>query len=168
MLDVRAGRPAAAGSAIDLALFTVGHGFDAEPFDVRVLEDGRVIRVVTVDPPGDGAVTRTVVPVSPRREGATLYTVEIPADESELVAANNARSVLVPPPARPRRVLLVEGGPGYEHSFLKRVWLADPGLTLDAVVRKGLNERGEQTFYVQGDPARTAALAAYDAVKSRP
>ena len=159
VLDVRAGRPAAAGSAIDLAFSAVGHGFDAEPFDARVLEDGRVIRVVTVTPPGDGAVTRTVVPVSPKRESATLYTVEIPVDEGELVAANNARSVLVPPPARPRRVLLVEGGPGYEHSFLKRVLRGDPGVVVDAVVDKGRNDLGERTFYVQGAAGRAEALA---------
>lgn len=159
VLDLTAGRPAAAGSAIDLAFSTVGHGFDADPFDVRVLEDGRVTRVVTVTPPGDGAVTRTVVPVSPGRESATLYTVEIPVDESELVPANNVRSVLVPPPARPRRVLLVEGGPGYEHSFLKRVLRADPGVVVDAVIDKGRNDLGERTFYVQGAAGRAEALA---------
>ncbi len=159
VLDLTAGRPAAAGSAIDLAFSTVGHGFGADSFDVRVLEDGRVVRVVTVTPPRDGAVARTVVPVSPRRESATLYTVEIPVDESELVAANNVRSVLVPPPARPRRVLLVEGGPGYEHSFLKRVLRGDPGVVVDAVIDKGRNDLGERTFYVQGAAGRAEALA---------
>ncbi len=159
VLDVSAGPPAAAGSAIDLAFSTVAHGFDGEPFDVRVLEDGRVIRVVTVDPPADGAVARTVVPVSPKGEGATLYTVEIPADEGGLVAGNNARRVLVPPRARPRRVLLVEGGPGYEHSFLKRVLRGDPGIVVDAVIDKGRNDLGERTFYVQGAADRAGALA---------
>lgn len=159
VIDLSASRPAAAGSAVDLAFSTVGHGFDAEPFDVRVLEDGRVIRVVTVEPPGDGAVTRTVVPVSPKREGATLYSVEIPVDESERVTANNARRVLVPPPARPRRVLLVEGGPGYEHAFLKRVLRGDPGVVVDAVIDKGRNDLGERTFYVQGAAGRARALA---------
>ncbi len=159
VIDLTADRPAAAGSAIDLAFSTVGHGFGADPFDVRVLEDGRVIRVVTVTPPADGAVTRTVVPVSPKRESATLYTVEIPVDESELVPANNARSVLVPPPARPRRVLLVEGGPGYEHSFLKRALRGDPGVVVDAVIDKGRNDLGERTFYVQGAAGRAGALA---------
>ena len=159
VLDVSAGRPAAAGSAVDLAFSTVAHGFDGEPFDVRVLEDGRLIRVVTMDPPADGAVARSVVAVSPKGEGATLYTVEIPLDASERVAGNNARRVLVPPPARPRRVLLVEGGPGYEHSFLKRVLRGDPGIVVDAVVDKGRNDLGERTFYVQGAADRAEALA---------
>ena len=159
VLELNAGRPGAAVTTVDLAFSTVGHGFDGEPYDVRVLEDGRVIRVVTVDPPGDGAVARTVVPVSPSREGATLYTVEVPVDASESVAANNALRVLVPPPARPRRLLLVEGGPGYEHSFLKRALRGDPGVVVDAVVDKGRNDLGERTFYVQGAAGRVEALA---------
>ncbi len=159
VIELSAGRPAAAGSVVDLAFSTVGHGFDGEPFDVRVLEDDRLIAVVTVDPPGDGAVTRTVVPVSPGRDGATLYTVEIPVDSSEPVAANNTRRVLVPPPARSRRVLLVEGGPGYEHSFLKRVLRGDPGVVVDAAIEKGRNDLGERTFYVQGAAGRVEALA---------
>ena len=159
VLELSAGGPAAAGSAVDLVFSTVGHGFAGEPFDVRVLEDDRLVAVVTVDPPGDGAAARTVVPVSPNRESATLYTVEIPVDAGEAVAANNARRVLVPPPVRPRRVLLVEGAPGYEHSFLKRVLRGDPGVVVDAVVDKGRNDLGERTFYVQGAAGRVEALA---------
>ncbi len=159
VIDLVAGRPVVAESAIDLAFSTVSHGFGAEPFEVRVLEDGRAIRAVTVNPPGDGAVTRTVVPVSPKPDGATLYTVEIPVDAGELVAANNVRRVLVPPPGRRRRVLLVEGGPGYEHSFLKRVLRSDPGVVIDAVIDKGRNDLGERTFYIQGAADRTPALA---------
>ena len=159
VLDLSAGRPVSAGSAVDLVFSTVGHGFGAEPFEVRVLEDGRLARVVTVRPPGDGAVTRTVVPVSPAPEDATLYTVEVPVAAGEPVAENNVRRVLVPPPGRPRRVLLVEGGPGYEHAFLKRVLRRDPGVVVDAVIDKGRNDLGEPTFHVQGAADRAPALA---------
>ena len=159
VVELSAGRPVVAESAVDLAFSTVGHGFGAEPFEVRVLEDGRLMQVVTVNPPGDGAATRTVVPVSPKPESATLYTVEIPVDAGELVAGNNVRRVLVPPPGRPRRVLLVEGGPGYEHSFLKRVLRGDPGVVVDAVIDKGRNDLGERTFYIQGAAGRASALA---------
>ena len=57
---------------------------------------------------------------SPARGAATVYTVEIPAAAGELGPGEQPRSVLVQPPSRPRRVLLVEGAPGFEHSFLKR------------------------------------------------
>ena len=175
VLDLTAGQAVVAESVVDLSISVVGHGFGLEPFEVRVLEDGRLLRVLQVTPPADGAVVRDVVPVSPKSETATLYTVEIPLDPTELVSGNNARSVLVQPAGRPRRVLLVEGAPGYEHSFLKRALHDDPGIVVDAVVQKGHNERGEPTFYIQGAAERTRALAsgypttrealfAYDAV----
>ncbi len=175
VLDLTVGQAVVTGSVVDLSISVVGHGFGREPFDVRVLEDGRLLRVLQVTLPDDGAVVREVVPVAPRPETATLYTVEIPLDPTELVAENNIRSVLVQPAGRPRRVLLVEGAPGYEHSFLKRALHDDPGIVLDAVVQKGQNDRGELTFYIQGDAERTRALGggypstrealfAYDAV----
>ena len=154
-----AGAAAVAGSVVDLAAEVVARGGAPGPIQVRLLEGGRLIETRRVAPPPAGTPLRTVFRVAPGAGAATLYTVEIPPAEGEPVVENNRRSVLVQPPARVRRVLLVEGAPGHEHGFLKRVWRADPGLAVDAVVRKGLNERGEQTFYVQGDPARTAALA---------
>ncbi|MCZ6597338.1 MAG: hypothetical protein O7B99_06860, partial [Planctomycetota bacterium] len=175
VLDLTIGQAVVAESVVDLSISVVGHGFGLAPFAVRVLEDGRLLRVLQVTLPADGAVVRTVVPVSPKSETATLYTVEIPLDPTELVSENNVRSVLVQPPGRPRRVLLVEGAPGYDHSFLKRALRDDPGIVVDAVVRKGQNDRGELTFYIQGAAERTGALAsgypttrealfAYDAV----
>ena len=68
--------------------------------------------------------------------------------------------MLVRPPGRARRLLLVEGAPGYEHSFVKRAWLRDRGLEVDSVVRKGTNDRGEETYYVQAMKGRANALAA--------
>ena len=159
VLDLTAGQAAVVESVVDLSISVVGHGFGLDPFEVRVLEDGRLMRVLQVTPPADGAVAREEVLVSPKPETATLYTVEIPVDPTELVSENNVRSVLVQPPGRPRRVLLVEGAPGYEHSFLKRAMHDDPGIVVAAVVQKGQNDRGERTFYIQGAVDRTRALA---------
>jgi uncharacterized membrane protein len=36
----------------------------------------------------------------------------------------------------------------------------DPGIQVDSVVRKGKNERGVDTFFIQADASRTSALAA--------
>ena len=63
--------------------------------------------------------------VTASRAAPTVYTVEIPAAAGELVPENNTRSVLVQPASRPRRVLLVQGAPGFEHSFLQRAWSGD-------------------------------------------
>ena len=73
---------------------------------------------------------------------------------------------------------MIEGAPGYEHSFLRRALDADPGIEVDAVVRKGKDEAGKDTFYIQasrsraealtsGYPLSPAALFAYDGAVTR-
>jgi uncharacterized membrane protein len=112
-----------------------------------------------VTPPADGVPVRAVFQVSPARGAATVYSVEVPLASGELTAENNTRRVLVQPPSRVRHVLFVEGAPGFEHSFLKRAWAVDPGLDVDAIVRKGKDEQGTDTFYIQASQDRTNVLS---------
>ncbi len=162
------------GSRVDLAVTAVSHGGGADPIELRLLENGRPIEVRRPAPGAEGAPVHEVFQVSPAN-AATVYTVEIPAAAGELVPENNSRSVLVQPPSRARRILFAEGAPGFEHSFLTRAWSGDPGLEIDAVVRKGTDEAGADTFYVQaaksrgdaltsGYPRTMEALCAYDAI----
>jgi uncharacterized membrane protein len=175
LLDVTVGQMAVRESVAELTVTAVSHGFGTEPFEIRILESGQPHRVIRVTPPRDGAVIREVVSVSPDPDQSTVYTVEIPVEATEVVPENNRRTVLAAPAGRPRRVLLVEGAPGYEHAFLKRVLSDDAGLSVDAVIHKGQNDRGERTFYIQGAtgggaelaegyPTTREALFAYDAV----
>ena len=156
--EVSAGDAAVADSSVDLIVAAVSRGSDA-PFDIRVLENGRPIDVRRVTPAADGSPVRAVFTVSPARDTATQYTVEIPSASGELVLENNRRSVLVEPPGRRRRVLVVEGAPGFEHSFVKRALAADPGFEVDSVVRKGRDVKGDATYFVQSTDARAPQLA---------
>jgi uncharacterized membrane protein len=142
---------------------------------LRLLENGRAIQVAHLTPAAPNAPVHHVFHASPQRSAATVYTVDTPVLPGEPVPENNTRSVLVQGPSRPRRILLVEGAPGFEHSFLKRAWTGDQGLEVDAVVRKGKDEQGANTFYVQaaharsdalvtGYPQTLEALSAYDAI----
>ncbi len=158
--SLTAGDPAVVDSVVELGAEVVLRGSAGDASTLRLFEDGRLVEVRRVASPGDGVPARAVFRVAPRPDAATLYTVEVAAAAAEPALENNRRSVLVRPPGRPRRVLLIEGSPGHEHSFLKRSWLSDPGVALDAVVRKGQNAGGQHTFYIQGDPRRTPALAA--------
>jgi uncharacterized membrane protein len=175
VVDATLGDPTISDSNVPLMVTLASRGTGPRTFEVRLRDEDGVLDVRTLAPPAGGGVLRSVFRVSPRRDRPTVYTVEIPAIPGELTPANNAVHVLAPPPGRPRRVLMIEGAPGFEHSFLKRPWLSDPGLRVDAVVRKGQNDRGEATFYVQapaadldelasGFPSSLAALFAYDAV----
>lgn len=178
VLDVAAGEAALTDSSIDLTVAAVGRPSDtrsSRSFQVRVLENSRAVDVRTVTPAAADSPVREVFTVSPSRETATLYTVEIPTFGGEPVPENNRRSVLVSPPGRKRRVLVVEGAPGFEHTFIKRALATDPGIEVDSVVRKGRDEQGDATYFVQaaasrapqlatGFPAQREALYRYDAI----
>jgi uncharacterized membrane protein len=159
ILSVTAAETVMDDSRIDLAVSAVSHAPGNDSIELRLLENGRPVDVRRVTSLGSGSPVREVFQVFPRQGAATVYTVETPAAARELVPENNRRSVLVQGPSRSRRILLIEGAPGFEHSFLKRAWAGDSGLELDSVVRKGKNEQGSDTFYIQAAKARSDALA---------
>jgi uncharacterized membrane protein len=175
VVNLTAGEPLLPGASIDLSVSATSAGFGTEPVELRVSANGRPVDMRRVTPSADGAPIHQVFTVSPEPDVPTVYTVEIPPAGDELAAENNTRSVLVPPQTGRRKILILEGAPGYEHTFLKRALGQDPGLDVDAVVRKGQNDDGRDTFYVQAAPSRMAALSsgypskrselfAYDAV----
>ena len=175
VVSITAADSVLADAVVDITVSAVAHGYGKAPFDLRLLENARQIDVRRVVPAADGVPVSETFHVSPNREAPTVYTVEAPAAPDEIVPDNNARSALVPPPLRARRVLLVEGAPGFEHSFLKRAWAGDRGLEVDSVVRKGRDDSGADTFYVQaarsradtltgGYPKTREALFAYDVI----
>jgi uncharacterized membrane protein len=175
VVSVTAAESVLAESRVDLAVSAIAHGSSDASVELRLLENGRLLQVRHVRPPADGGPLREVFQVSPSTGAATVYSVEIPPAAGELVPENNTRSVIVQPPSRPRRILMIEGAPGYEHSFIRRALAADPGLEVDTVVRKGKDEKGNDTFYIQaarsrgesltsGYPLSPAALFAYDAL----
>ena len=158
VLSVTAAEAVFDDSRVDLAVSAVSHGHGTEPIALRLLENGRPVEVRRAAPPADGVPVREIFHVSPARGAPTVYTIEIPETPGDLVPENNTRSTLVQPPSRLRRILFVEGAPGFEHSFLKRAWATDSGLEVDSVVRKGKNEQGADTFYIQASRSRSDAL----------
>jgi uncharacterized membrane protein len=158
VLDVSAGDMALTESSVDITVAALHRG-DSAPFDLRLLENGRPIDIRRMTPAADGSPVRAVFTVSPPRDEAAVYTAEIPSAAGEPVLENNRRSVLVEPPGRRRQILMVEGAPGFEHSFIKRALDADAGLELDSAVRKGRDARGAATYFVQAAEARAPLLA---------
>ena len=159
IVNLTAGEPLLPGASIDVSVSATSTGFGTDPVELRISANGRPVEVRRVAPSAEGAPVHAVFTVSPDPNVPTVYTVQIPETAGEVAAENNSRSVLVQPQSGRRRLLVVEGAPGYEHTFLKRALSDDPGLEVDAVVRKGQNDDGRDTFYVQADPSRMAALS---------
>jgi uncharacterized membrane protein len=145
-------------SLADVTATVVSHGAGRETVDVRLLENGRPVDVRQVVLPGRSQQVRERFRVAPSRTSATVYTVEVEEGPGELTTGNNRASAFVPPPGRPHAVLLIQGGPGFEHAFLSRMLARDPGLDIDAVVTKGRNVDDAPTYYVQGAASRTPSL----------
>ena len=160
ILNLTAGQPLLSESSVDLSVTAISAGFGTGSMVMRLTANGRSIETRHVAVPADGAAVHEVFTVSPSPDTPTIYAVEIPAESGELAAENNSRSVLVPAQGRRRRVLLVEGAPGFEHTFLKRALARDRALEVDSVVRKGQNDEGRDTFFIQAAASRSGALAA--------
>ena len=159
IVAMSAGEPRLADSTVDVHVSAVSTGFGTQPLELTLTANGRPVDVRRV-PVTDGGPVSAVFTVSPDPTVATVYRVDVPVAPGEIASENNSRSVLVEPPGRPRRLLLVEGAPGYEHTFLKRALARDTSLDVDSVIRKGQTDDGQPTFFVQAAASRAAALAA--------
>jgi uncharacterized membrane protein len=175
VLGVVAGEQRLDHASVDLQVSVASSGFGRQPFPLRVLANGRLLESRRLAPLADGSPIEQRVTVFPDPQHPTVFTAEIPVENNEPVTENNARSILVSPAGRKRRLLVIEGAPGFEHTFVRRAWAADPGLEMDTVVRKGKDLNGSHTFLIQaegnrapalagGFPARREDLYAYDAV----
>ncbi len=159
VVAMSAGEPRLADSTVDVQVSALSTGFGAQPLELTLTANGRPVDVRRLAA-SDGAPVSTVFTVSPDPSTPTVYRVELPVAPGEVASENNTRSVLVEPPGRTRRLLLVEGAPGYEHTFLKRALARDSSLDVDSVIRKGQTDDGRPTFFVQAAASRAAALAA--------
>ena len=158
VLSLTAGEANVENALVDLSVSAVSRGYGTAPIKLRLLANGQPIDTRSVTPRADGSPIQETFLVAPDRASPTIFTVEAAEDGDEAVPENNRRSVLVSPPGRARRLLFVEGAPGFEHSFIKRAWDGDRSLEVDAAVRKGKNDQGQDTFYLRAPPARGPAL----------
>jgi uncharacterized membrane protein len=170
-----AGDPRIDQAMVDLHVTAAQSGFGRQPFVLRLIANGRLVESRRVTPVADGTPSGETFTVLPDPLNATIYTAEITGEPAESITENNVRSVLVSPAGRKRRILVLAGAPGYEHSFLARALAQDPSLEIDSVVRKGKDDLGGDTFLIQagggrggmlttGFPLKRDALFTYDAV----
>ena len=110
VVSVTAADSVMSDATVDLAVAAVAHGYGAAPMELRLLENGHAIDLRRAKPAGEGVPVSEVFHVSPNRDVATVYTVEIPAAADEIVSENNARSVLVPAAGRPPARAFRPGG----------------------------------------------------------
>ncbi len=77
--------------------------------------------------------------LSPREEGISQYAVSIPVLDGELTAANNVRAFPLKVVKTKLRLLYIEGHPGWEYAFLKRVLELDPNIDSTCLILSSLS-----------------------------
>ena len=159
VVSIAAGDQRLTDASVDLQVSASSAGFGRAPYEIRLLANGVPVDTKRVSPSAEASPDHVRFTVFPDPSRATVYTAEIPAVAGETVTENNTRSVLVGAAGRKRRVLVVAGAPGFEHSFMMRAWALDSGLEVDSVVRKGKNADGRDTFVIQAAADRTQALS---------
>jgi uncharacterized membrane protein len=158
IIGLSAADPRLDQTTVDVRVSAVSRGFGREPFQVRLTADGRLVEVRNVAPVADGSPIDETFTVSPDATRPTVVTATIVDEGGEAIVENNLRSVIVSPVGRRRRLLVMAGAPGYDHSFLVRALTRDPGLDVDVVVRKGKDDLGRDTFLVQAGGGRASSL----------
>ena len=158
LVGVTAGDPRIDRAAVDLFVTAVSHGYGREPIALTLRSNGQTVETRQLTPAGEGSPVSDVFTVASDPATPIVYTLEIAQAADEISVENNVRSVLVSPAGRKRRILALQGAPGFEHSFLTRALSRDSGLELDTVVRKGRGEGGQDTFFVQASSDRSPAL----------
>lgn len=160
VLSVGAGDPQLDQALVDVHVTTLTRGLGRTPYSLRVSENGQLLEARQVVPASDGAPDDQTFQVTPDPLNATVITAEVVVDPKETVRENNVRTLLLSPATRKRRLLVLAGSPGYEHSFLMRALAQDPSFELDSIVRKGKDDSGRDTFLIQATGGRGAALIA--------
>ena len=159
VVGIAAGEQRLTDASVDIDVATTSAGFGRAPYDVKLFANGALVSTKRVTPSGDASPDRVRFTVIPDALKSTVYRAEIPAATGEDIVENNARSVLVEAAGRKRRVLVIAGAPGFEHSFMMRAWAADSGLDVESIVRKGRNADARDTFVIQAPADRAASLA---------
>ena len=80
ILGIVAGDQRLEHASVDLQVSAVSSGFGREPFQLRVLADGKLLESRRVVPSADGSPIEQRFTVFPDPRQPTVYTVEIPAD----------------------------------------------------------------------------------------
>jgi len=144
-------------------------GAAATPVRVVVREQGRPLASREVELTSGGSVERARLEFEISDAG--VHDLEIAVDPlpGETQRENNVARALLEVPAKPRRVLYVEGEPRWEYKFLRRALAGDPGLSLvtllfttqSKTLRQGIDAEEELR---DGFPARAEDLFRYDAL----
>jgi hypothetical protein len=149
-----------AGDEIEVEVAIDASGLGAVPLALGIAEAERQIAGTTVElPPGDG-LSRWPLRFPAGPPGRRKLTTSFPPLEGEASSENNRRDFWIEVLSDEARVLLLDGGPRWEHRYLKSTWERDEKVELSSfLVSPPPDRRLPQDF-----PRERAALFAHDVI----
>ncbi len=146
IVDVAAAKTVLEGSVFNIDIALSNQGFANREVALTVYDDEELVASKSVVLGPDSSTRRFDLELTPEKQEATVYRLEVEELEGEIVLQNNQYSFLVDNSARPALdILYVDGHPRNEYKFIRRAVEEDSSLRLATYLQTGPGK-----FYRQG------------------
>ena len=146
IVDVAAAKTVLEGSVFNVDVALSNQGYAGREVGLTVFDGDTLVSTERVLLGPDSSTRRFSIELTPEREEAILYRLEVEEQDGEIVLQNNHYSFLVDNSAKPALdILYVDGHPRNEYKFIRRAVEEDPSLRLATYLQTGPGK-----FYRQG------------------
>jgi len=170
IVDVAAAKTVLEGSVFNVDVALSNQGYAGREVGLTVFDGDTLVSTERVLLGSDSSTRRFSIELTPEREEAILYRLEVEEQDGEIVLQNNHYSFLVDNSAKPALdILYVDGHPRNEYKFIRRAVEEDSSLRLATYLQTGPGKFYRQGIKTplelsRGFPERMDELYQYEAI----
>lgn len=170
IVDVAADKTVLEGSVFNVDVALSNQGYAGREVGMTVFDGDTLVSTERVVLGPDSSTRRFSIELTPEREEAILYRLEVEEQDGEIVLQNNQYSFLVDNSAKPALdILYVDGHPRNEYKFIRRAVEEDTSLRLATYLQTGPGKFYRQGIKTplelsRGFPERMDELYQYEAI----
>lgn len=146
IVDVSAAETVLEGSVFTIAAGLQHQGYEGQEVELSILDGDTVVESEIITLGAEGVTRRYEMELTPEREEAIVYDLQVELQSGEIIEQNNVYSFLVDNSEKvPLDVLYLEGHPRNEYKFIRRAVEGDNSLRLATYL-----QTGPEKYYRQG------------------
>ncbi|MDP1931364.1 MAG: VWA domain-containing protein [Gammaproteobacteria bacterium] len=146
IVDVSAAKTVLEGSVFNVDVALSNRGYEGRQVELSIMDGDTVVTTERVVLGPDNSTRRVSLELTPERQEAIVYRLQVAEQDGEIVLQNNTYSFLVDNSERPALdILYVDGHPRNEYKFIRRAVEGDTSLRLATYLQTGPGK-----FYRQG------------------
>ncbi len=146
IVDVSAAETVLEGSVFTIAAGLQHQGYEGQEVELSILDGDTVVESEIITLGAEGVTRRYEMELTPEREEAIVYDLQVELQSGEIIEQNNIYSFLVDNSEKaPLDVLYLEGHPRNEYKFIRRAVEGDNSLRLATYL-----QTGPEKYYRQG------------------